>query len=255
MKAIKWIVAIVTGFILGAIITPRSELSATAIAIFFMVCSALCLTIGIKKKNSLRMVSVALFVPSVIVFGHGQQIKNIPQTYEKGKIALGGGDWDKCIDELQEVFKLDPSYEKVDSLLQFARAEKAKAMKKVDDVMNKIKAENAEHEGSDFEPGEKPKETRNELNDLRAYVNFTGSQFVIRNDDEFDWVNVKMEINPGILRGGYSLETGRIVRGQTYTVGAMQFAKGDGTRFNPFAMKPQSFVITCDRGFWSGGWE
>ncbi len=45
----------------------------------------------------------------------------------------------------------------------------------------------------------------------------------------------------------------------TYTVGVMQFAKGDGTRFNPFTTKPQKFTIWCDtprgNGFWGGGWE
>jgi hypothetical protein len=47
--------------------------------------------------------------------------------------------------------------------------------------------------------------------------------------------------------------------GATYTIGAMRFAKGDGTRFNPLATKPKSFTVSCDtpegKGFWVGNWK
>ncbi len=45
--------------------------------------------------------------------------------------------------------------------------------------------------------------------DLNATVVFTGSQFVISNHNNFDWTNVKLEINSGIIRGGHTLRTGR----------------------------------------------
>ena len=96
---------------------------------------------------------------------------------------------------------------------------------------------------------------------LKASVRFTDTKFMITNNDVFDWTNVKMEINGGLIRGGYVLKHPVMEAGQTYTVGAMQFAKGNGERFNPFTMKPNKFDIYSrdDRGIakglWIGGWD
>lgn len=90
---------------------------------------------------------------------------------------------------------------------------------------------------------------------LRASVEFTGTQFMITNNDDFDWSNVTFTINPGYLGGGFSLWVSRVRSGQTYSVGAMQFTKGDGTRLNPFTTKPQKISISCDEGSWGGGWK
>ena len=96
---------------------------------------------------------------------------------------------------------------------------------------------------------------------LDAVVKFSGTQFVITNKGASDWVNVKMEINGGIIRGGYALKHWRIGAGQTHTAGALTFAKGDGTRFNPLLMKPRNFdIYTLDengiiKGSWHGGWD
>jgi len=95
--------------------------------------------------------------------------------------------------------------------------------------------------------------------DLNATVRFTGTQFVIKNDDSFDWTNVKLEINSGLISGGYVLNAERMRPGETYTVGAMQFAKSDGERFNPLTHKPQKLSVWCDtprgKGFYLGGWK
>ncbi len=96
--------------------------------------------------------------------------------------------------------------------------------------------------------------------DLNAAIRFTGSQFVISNNDNFDWTNVKFDLNrPGIFSSGYVFNTARIEAGNTYTVGAMQFAKDDGTRFNPITTKAQKLWISCDTprgtGLYSGKWQ
>lgn len=98
--------------------------------------------------------------------------------------------------------------------------------------------------------------------DLKSSVSFDGSQFTISNNDEFDWLNVKFELNSpaGLSGSGYKLTYPRIVAGQTYTVGAMQFTKEDGTRFNPFTTKPLTIVIICDTpngktGIGGGNWK
>jgi hypothetical protein len=94
---------------------------------------------------------------------------------------------------------------------------------------------------------------------INPSVRFVGTQFIIVNKDSFDWTNVKLEVNSGLLTGGFVLKTRRMKSGETYTVGAMQFAKGDGTRLNPFTTKPQNLSIWGDtpkgKGFWYGGWN
>lgn len=74
--------------------------------------------------------------------------------------------------------------------------------------------------------------------DLHGSVQLTGGQFIITNKDAFDWTDVKLEIN-----GGYVLRQPKISAGQTYQVGAMQFANSDALRFNPLSMKAQSLII------------
>jgi hypothetical protein len=94
---------------------------------------------------------------------------------------------------------------------------------------------------------------------LSAAVRFTGTQFVITNNDAFNWSNCKLEINSGIVRGGYELRAPLVAARSTSTIGASQFAKSDGERFNPFSMKPNSFSIACDtprgRGYSFGEWK
>ena len=102
--------------------------------------------------------------------------------------------------------------------------------------------------------------TREEITlTLNASVGFFESQFVIRNKDSFDWTNVKMEVNSKTFASGYILKSARMMAGETYTVGAMQFAKSDGEKFNPFTHKPLNFSIHCDtptgKGFYYGKME
>jgi len=91
--------------------------------------------------------------------------------------------------------------------------------------------------------------------ELTASVNFTGTQFIIINIDDFDWTNVDLRVN-----GKYVLKIQRISAEKIYTVGAMQFTKvSDGTRFNPLTMKPKKFQIWCDtpkgKGVYNAKWE
>jgi hypothetical protein len=95
--------------------------------------------------------------------------------------------------------------------------------------------------------------------DLHASVTFTGSQFIITNLDNFDWTDVKLEVNPQTFSSGYTLHADVIRAGSVYTVGAMQFADSGGERFNPFTHKPQKFSVWCDtpggkKGFYYAGW-
>lgn len=95
--------------------------------------------------------------------------------------------------------------------------------------------------------------------DLNAHVQFTGEQFMVANKDSFDWTNVKLEVNFGLVSSGYILKVPIVKAYEIFTVGAMQFAKKGGERFNPFTQKPQKFSIWCDtpkgKGSYIGGWE
>jgi len=55
-----------------------------------------------------------------------------------------------------------------------------------------------------------------------------------------------MELNGSFLSSGFILKTDRMEAGGTYTAGALQFTKKDGTRFNPFTYKPQKIDIYCN---------
>lgn len=85
-------------------------------------------------------------------------------------------------------------------------------------------------------------------------VRFTGTQFVISNNDKFDCENARLQINGG----DYSLNGYLLEAGHQYTVGAAQFTKDDGTRFEPFSTKPLNFYIGCrgnnelDHAYWYG---
>ena len=81
--------------------------------------------------------------------------------------------------------------------------------------------------------------------DLDAHVSFDGTKFIIRNLSAVDWTDVQCEINGGLFSGGFKVAVGSIAAKQVINVGAMQFAKSDGTRFNPLTTKPQKLVITA----------
>lgn len=110
-------------------------------------------------------------------------------------------------------------------------------------------------------PENKPEKSRTEAStvDLNASVRFTGTQFVVSNNDAFDWTNLELEINSGLVSSGFVLRTQRMRTGGTYTVGAAQFAKPDGKRFNPVEFKPQNLSIRCNtpsgRGVYYGTWR
>lgn len=90
--------------------------------------------------------------------------------------------------------------------------------------------------------------------DLNVSVVHTGTQFVITNNDSFDYINAKLELNGDYVLKGYNLKAG-----ETYTVGVMQFADKKGNRFSAL-QKPLNFSIWCDlsngkNGFYYATWN
>ena len=90
--------------------------------------------------------------------------------------------------------------------------------------------------------------------ELKAAVKFTGTQFVIINNDSFNYTNTKMKVNNKFFIKGYTIKSG-----ETYTVGMLQFADDEGNRFD-LMKKPQNFSISCDLekggdGFYYAEWK
>ena len=95
---------------------------------------------------------------------------------------------------------------------------------------------------------------------LNARVSFAGAQFIISNNDSFDWENVKLEITSGVPGEPFGLGVPKISAGQTYAVEAAEFQRKDGTRFDPASTRLQKFRIRCDTpgkesGSYVAGWK
>lgn len=109
-----------------------------------------------------------------------------------------------------------------------------------------------------FDSNDTPSESKPEYVTIRLDARFDGSQFILSNLNNFNWSNVELEINGGLLKSGYKLKHRLMEAGETYTVGALQFVKPDGTRLNPYTIKPQNITVFCDtpsgRGYISLDW-
>lgn len=74
---------------------------------------------------------------------------------------------------------------------------------------------------------EDEKSKNNSTIELKAAVKFTGSEFVITNNDSFDYTHTKLKVNNKFFIKGYTIKSG-----ETYTVGVLQFADEEGDRFD-----------------------
>jgi hypothetical protein len=90
---------------------------------------------------------------------------------------------------------------------------------------------------------------------LNASVTFDSTQFVVVNKDNFDWTEVKMEVNGGLISPGFSSNLNKISAGETRTVPYTKFLNLDNTQFNPSAAKIQRFEITCQTPKGEGSWS
>jgi len=80
---------------------------------------------------------------------------------------------------------------------------------------------------------------------LNAKVTFTGSQFIIYNDDSFDWRRVDLQITLETVGSDFNLSVPVIPAGEKRTVRASEFVGKDDGRYNPYTMKPRRFMIRC----------
>lgn len=76
--------------------------------------------------------------------------------------------------------------------------------------------------------------------DLAAVINFDGAKFEFTNANSYDWSACK-----AVLNGEWELAPFNLSSGRSATVGAMQFHKANGERFNPIASKPLEMALHC----------
>lgn len=81
---------------------------------------------------------------------------------------------------------------------------------------------------------------------LKAKVTFTGTQFVISNNDSFDWTDVELQVISDTISGDFSHRVPKIDAGKTHTIRAAEFTEKNGACFDPYSMKPKRFRIWCD---------
>jgi hypothetical protein len=103
-------------------------------------------------------------------------------------------------------------------------------------------------------------------NILKAYVRFTGLQFLIINQNQFDWTNIRIEVssdtrqdhhlNGAIGTSGFMLMVPMIQSGEAYPVEVTQFRREDGAQLNLIAARFATIKIWSDtprgQGFWLG---
>jgi hypothetical protein len=101
---------------------------------------------------------------------------------------------------------------------------------------------------------------------LKAYVRFTGTQFLIINKNQFNWTDVRIEINTDSSQNHYLHETTdpnafmlmlpKMDIGEAYPIKVTQFRRDDGTKLDPVTTRPENIKIWSDtphgRGFWYG---
>ncbi|OGP68655.1 MAG: hypothetical protein A2169_05330 [Deltaproteobacteria bacterium RBG_13_47_9] len=95
---------------------------------------------------------------------------------------------------------------------------------------------------------------------LNAKITYTGAQFVISNNDSYDWINVELQITSESPGRNFHLRASKIPAGTTHTLRAAEFTMKDGTCFNPYTMKPERFWISCEtphreNGSYFAGWK
>lgn len=103
-------------------------------------------------------------------------------------------------------------------------------------------------------------DTDSSQRELVGDIEFTGTQFIISNLEKTDWKLCSFEVNE---KYRYPTKTSdwaegqkidEIKAGETITVGFSNFTLKDGTRFNAFQTKPQSFYASCSNGIGYWGW-
>lgn len=92
-----------------------------------------------------------------------------------------------------------------------------------------------------------------DTSNLNGNVNFDGTQFVITNYETKDWKSCYAKLNGNYYYPSANNIFEGVKAGEVVTVGVGTFVQKDGTRFNPYTIKPQNIALSCEKRF--GYWE
>lgn len=81
---------------------------------------------------------------------------------------------------------------------------------------------------------------------LKAQITYTGSQYIISNNNSFAWTDIELDFVSGIEGRLFALKLDKISSGQTITIKAAQFTNSNGDYFDPTQIQPQQLKISCD---------
>lgn len=96
---------------------------------------------------------------------------------------------------------------------------------------------------------------------IDASVEFLGSNFIVKNNNDFAWQNVRLELNSSAKSGAFVRKAQKILPKKSCAIGIGEFVNQDGTKFDslPQAItsRPQSLTVRCNTktgngGFWFG---
>lgn len=103
------------------------------------------------------------------------------------------------------------------------------------------------------------KEPEADTYDLQADIKFSDTAYQITNKDEWEWTDCKLEMNAGVIKGGYVYKIQLVPPNSPFFVPFSEFVKSDGTRFNSYETKPLNISVSCKvngkRGFGYYGTE
>jgi hypothetical protein len=85
-----------------------------------------------------------------------------------------------------------------------------------------------------------------EVPDLKVSVSIRGMDLFIQNNDNFDWTDCEVTVNPsGFSANGFDANLGSIAPKATREIDSASLAAGDGTRFDLLTHKLKTVYIRC----------
>ena len=83
--------------------------------------------------------------------------------------------------------------------------------------------------------------------ELDADIKYDSTTLIITNKETQDWTGCRIVLNSKIIGSDYSHQVNGVIgEDNSYIILMNEFAKKDGTRFNPYYTKVKNLFISCD---------
>lgn len=92
---------------------------------------------------------------------------------------------------------------------------------------------------------------------IEASVQFLGTNFIVKNNNDFAWQNVRLELNSSAKSGTFVRKAQEILPKKSCAIGMGEFVNQDGEKFDSLPQvitsRPQSLAVRCNTKMGSGG--